>query len=471
MAELLAARSRAAARADMVELRLDGVKDVDLAAALEGGPRPLIVTCRPSWEGGRFDGSEEERQRLLGSAIRSSAEFVDLEWRSRPDALVRARQGRGVVLSMHDFGGMPADLDARVRAMAGTGAEVLKIAVRVGGPRDLIALLDLRARYPELTLVLIGLGFRGWPTRVLASRFGSVWMYAGGEDQAGQLDVATLLDTYRFRGVGPSTAVYGVAGDPLAHSLSPAMHNAGFSGAGLDAVYVPFESDAADDLLALADRLCIQGWSVTAPLKRRFADLISNQDAACRHAGALNTLKRTLGGWEATNTDLEGFLAPLAATELRGLRCTVLGAGGAARAVVAALRGRRAVVTVSARRADEAARLAGPDGKAEPYPPPAASWDLLVNATPVGTWPRHEETPVPADRLEGGGIVYDLVYNPPETRLLREAASAGCRTIGGLAMLVAQAERQFEWWTGRAPDPGVFRRAAEAGFEYATNHV
>jgi shikimate 5-dehydrogenase len=149
----------------------------------------------------------------------------------------------------------------------------------------------------------------------------------------------------------------------------------------------------------------------------------------------------------------------------------VLGAGGAARGVVAALLEAGAEVTVCARRPDRAALAAGERARHGAFPPPRGSWDLLVNATPVGTWPRVDDTPVPAACLSGGRLVYDLVYNPRETRLMRDAEEAGCRTIGGLAMLVAQAERQFEWWTGRAPAPGAFRRAADARFAYATDHV
>jgi shikimate dehydrogenase len=185
-------------------------------------------------------------------------------------------------------------------------------------------------------------------------------------------------------------------------------------------------------------------------------------DEFSRRAGAVNTYRRDGLRWIGRNTDVSGFLKPLAGRlELRGARAAVLGAGGAARAAAVALHSAGAAVTVYGRnrgRAKDVAALA--DGTAAGFPVTAHSWDLLVNTTPVGMYPDVDDTP-----FEGefdGRIVYDLVYNPMETRLLREAARAGCGTIGGLDMLVAQAEDQSEWWVGRRPDAGLMKEAALA---------
>ena len=188
-------------------------------------------------------------------------------------------------------------------------------------------------------------------------------------------------------------------------------------------------------------------------------------------AGALNTLRRGDRGWAGTNTDVEGFLAPLGGEVLEGRRAAVVGAGGSARSVVHGLTSRGAQVSVHARRADAAQALAAHALAAQPgpgrarvtagaWPVPRGSWDLLVNTTPVGTYPDVDRTPVAAADLDGA-LVYDLVYNPRPTRLLREAAAAGCRTLDGLDMLVAQAVRQFVWWTGVTPEARVLREAAE----------
>ncbi len=461
---LIAERRRVEPQVDLVELRLDGLPTIDVRAAIGGCTRPVIVTCRPRWEGGRFDGSEAERHRVLADAIASDAEYVDVEWRAGFDDLILARGGRGIVLSLHRFDRMPSDLVDRVRVMAGIGVEVVKVAVRTGELDDTLTLLDLHRRFSDQQLVVVGMGPGGSVTRVLAARFGSAWMYAGQEEGTGQITLTELLDRYRFRTINPSTAIYGVGGAPLAQSLSPAMHNAGFEAAGIDAVYVPFETADAGRLLEVADALDVQGLSVTAPLKIPLLERIRRRDDWVESVNALNTLKRDADGWCATNTDVPGFLEPIRDEALRGARVTVLGAGGAARAAVAALRSRGADVTIAARRRNVAARLAGPGGRVEAFPPARGTWDVLVNTTPVGTWPRVEETPVPADCLRGGRLVYDVVYNPPVTRLLREAAAAGCRTIGGVEMLVAQAERQFEWWTGQPPARGLFRKVAHASY-------
>jgi shikimate 5-dehydrogenase len=160
-----------------------------------------------------------------------------------------------------------------------------------------------------------------------------------------------------------------------------------------------------------------------------------------------------------------GFLAPLAGVSLQGMRAAVLGTGGAARAVVGGLRAAGASVSVYGRDAQRAAAVArtGRGGQAEALAgqPARGSWDLLVNATPLGTYPDAEVSPLDADALSGG-IVYDLVYNPERTRLLRDAERAGCRTIGGLDMLVAQAALQFEWWMGVPAPVDVMREAARA---------
>lgn len=462
-AGLRAARD-AAAGADLVELRLDGVQDLDVAGALAGRTGPVVVTCRPIREGGRFDGAEEERCRVLERAFDLGADWVDLEWGADFERLVADRRGRNVVLSMHDFEGTPADLESRYRAMRATGAEVVKIAAYSRSAADVVRLRRLGRGAGGEPTVLVGMGPIGVPTRLLPAHFGSAWTYAGDGVAPGQVPLADMLGRYRCGRTSASTAVYGVAGVPIAHSLSPVMHNAGFAAAGLDAVYVPFEAAGVGDLMELVQALGVRGLSVTAPFKESILDYAADVDPVARKTGAVNTLRADGGRWRGMNTDVAGFLAPLEALgEIRGLRCCVLGAGGAARAAAVGLAGRGGAVTVCARRPERAAEVAAlAGGVAAPFPPPPGSWDLLVNTTPVGTAPLVDETPLPRAALAGGSTVYDLVYNPGRTRLLRDAEAAGCRTVGGLDMLAAQAERQFEWWCGARPAPGLFLNAARA---------
>jgi 3-dehydroquinate dehydratase/shikimate dehydrogenase len=473
MAELLAARD-AAVTGDMVELRLDGVANLDVARVLAGRRVPVVVTCRAMWEGGRFDGSEEERRAILATALDLGADFVDVEWRAIDGQSTGVafrglvdRNPERIVVSSHDFDGVPSDLESRSRAMRATGAGTIKVAVSVTRASQTLALKSIAKEGPA---IVIGMGELGVPSRLLAGQFGSRWTYAGDSVAPGQLPARRMIDDYGFRRVGGSTRLFGVVSSSALHSLSPVMHNAAFQAAGLDAVYVPLPAHDFADFLSFADAMGFEGVSVTIPFKLDALRAAASSDALTQQVGAANTLRKRTGDWEATNTDVEGFLKPLALawrTSMDGVRVSVLGAGGAARAVVVALAAKGARVTVHARRDDQAQELARTfNVAAGAYPPESGSWDVLINCTPLGGAGRRLESPMPADRLTGR-LVYDLTYGPGEASLLRDARVAGRATLDGLTMLVAQAERQFEWWTGQAPEPGVMdaavrRRLVEA---------
>jgi 3-dehydroquinate dehydratase / shikimate dehydrogenase len=451
------------ADADLIELRLDSVADPNVAGALAGRRRAVLVTCRPTWEGGHFTGSEEERKRLLSDALALGADYVDFEWRAGFDDLIAQRGGRSIVISSHDFDGVPSDLTARLQAMRSTGAQIVKLAVTTRTLSDCVPLLDLATHEGRQGgLVLIGMGEHGLATRVLASRFGSMWTYAGWLREIGQVDASTLLNDYRFRSLSESTDVYGLVAGSVSHSVSGAMHNAAFQAARRDAVYLPFPAATADDFVTFGRAIGINGASVTIPHKVALFERVDEVDAVSCRIGAINTIKvRGDGRWIGGNTDASGFLQPLQErVPLAGLRAAVLGAGGAARAVAVALASCGCVVSVHARDRVKAEAIAAlTSAQVGSWPPAPGSWDLLINCTPIGMHPRVDETPVPAEQLTGR-YVYDLVYNPTVTRLLREAAAVGCQTIGGLDMLVAQAHEQYQWWTDTRPAPGVMREAA-----------
>lgn len=459
MAELRERRDQVA-NADLVELRVDTVRDPSAAGALHERRTPVIFTCRPTWEGGHFAGSEDERRRLLCEAQELGAEYVDVEWKAGFAELVQARQGRGVIVSDHDFNGVPADLMSRALAMRSTGAEVIKLAVTAHRLTDCLSLLQI-ATDSGPPAVLLAMGDAGVVSRILPARFGSCWAYAGNGLAPGQLPASRLRDEFSFDTIARQTRIYGVVGRPVMHSVSPAMHNAAFRAAGLDAVYVPLAAADFDDFLAFADAVGIDGASVTAPFKLAAYERAAQSDAMSQRVRSVNTLKRVDGRWTGRNTDVAGFLAPLeSAVAVNGRRATVMGAGGAARAVVAALRSVGAQVSIAARRRERAEIVRHLTGaELAQWPPVPGSWDILVNATPIGTAPGESDTPLPGGPFTGQ-LVYDLVYNPPETQLLRDARAAGCRTIGGLDMLVAQAQGQFAWWTGKHAPSRVMREAA-----------
>ncbi len=331
--------------------------------------------------------------------------------------------------------------------------------------------LTLRAAFAgDEAHVAIGMGPRGVLTRLCPWLFGSRWTY-GGAAAPGQVPASDLLDLYRVRAGSASTRVYAVVGAPLAHSASPAMHNAAFASLGMDAVYVPLETDDIDEFLRVAEAIDLAGASVTAPLKPAAFQRARAADDLSVRTGASNTLKRNAGGWEARNYDAAGFLAPLDRRGIRltGARAVVLGAGGAARTAAWALKDRGAHVALAARRADRREALSAELGVTAIDWPPAPGWDLLVNTTPVGTWPDVAAAPIER-ALVRGARVYDLVYNPVETTLLAWAKSAGADVIGGLEMLVSQACCQFEWWT-ETPAPGSIMSAAAETFVTRRGHV
>ena len=493
--------------ADLVEMRLDTVDRPDVAGALAGRRGPVIVTCRAEWEGGHFKGSEEERRRILEDAIARGADYVDVEARAAfAGELIRSRQGRGVILSSHIFGSMPHDLEARWTGLLGSGAEIAKLAVESRSLSDTLRLMILAGTRPSESdsgapgHVLIAMGDAGVASRILATRIGNAWTYAGDNVAPGQVSLARLLDEFRFRDLNPQSAVYGVVGNPVMHSLSPVMHNAGFRCLGIDAVYLPLLAADAADFLTFARGLGLAGVSITAPFKVALMSAADELDPLAQRVGAINTLAMRDGRWHGYNTDVHGFAAPLVrrledlppkggshpslaksrpsefgvasgfsrkaagGAEFplsggRNLRASILGAGGAARAVAVALADLGADVTVCARRPEAARELADlASGTVGTLPPAAGSWDLLVNST---SWDGDAavNSPMAAAALDGK-LVYELVYVPAETRLLADARAAGCTTIGGLEMLVAQAEKQFEIWTGQTPPAGLFQQAA-----------
>ena len=447
--------------ADMVELRLDTVRDPSAAGALAGRSKPVIVTCRPKSDGGHFQGSEEERRAILSEALALGAEYVDLEWQGSCADLMQRTGGRRVVLSHHDFKGMPADVTGLARAMLSSGAEVVKLAITASNLRDNLTLRAI-GKNASVPMSLIAMGEAGLASRVLASWMGSCWTYAGDGVAPGQLSAALMLEEYRFRSIGAQTQIYGVVGKPVAHSMSPAMHNAAIRAAGVNAVYLPLAAADFADFTTFAEAAALSGVSVTAPFKVDAFERADECDAVSRRIQAVNTLRRDGTRWLGTNTDVTGFLSPLeSALRLPGTRATILGAGGAARSVSIALASSGAHVSVASRRVAQAQAVALLTGAAvTSWPPDPGSWDLLVNTTPVGT-ADPDESPLPDGYpINPKGLVYDLVYNPPHTKLLLDAERVRCRTIGGLDMLVAQAQAQFEWWTGVRPGDSVMRQAA-----------
>jgi len=478
-AELERLGDAARGHADWIEARVDRWRGSgeELAAALARPGLPAIVTARPRWEGGDFPGSESDRLARLRAAART-ASHVDVELKAAfvSESFAPAKK----VVSTHDFAATRGDLDEIVAQLRGAAADaaLVKLAATPRSLSDVVRLARLQREQARGAppLVAFGMGELGSPTRLLAGKLGAPIVYgsvAGFEPTApGQRDVRELSDLFRVREQTAATAVAAVVGNPVAHSLGPLLHNTLYLRHVLDRVFVPLRAETLDEALAAADELGIDGLSVTLPFKQAAARAASG--AIAGHPwplpeGAVNTLKRAKSGWLAANTDRVGLLATLerGAPELlaRGRTVLVVGAGGAARTVVAALVERGLLVTVASRTAARAVELARTLGAAAVglASLDASRFDLVVNATPVGMEPDRDSSPLAggAGALRAGQVMLDLVYRPRRTRLLEQAEAAGARPLDGFEFFLAQALAQFRIFTGRDGDAELARATVE----------
>jgi len=460
----------------LVELRLDYIQgDVQVKRLLKDRPCPVIITCRRKVDGGRWEHSEEARLTLLRTAIVEGADYVDLE--DDVAASVPRYGDTKRIVSHHDFQKTPSDLTQLHKRLAAMRADVVKIATMANHPTDNLRMLEM-VHASRMPTVGICMGDIGAPTRVLAGRFGAPFTFATfSEDRVlapGQIGWRQMREMYRYDSIGPATRIYGVVADPVAHSLSPVVHNAALAAAGIDAVYLPFRvpAEQIDEFLAGAGRWPLAGLSVTIPHKEAVLKQCREVDDLVRSIGAANTLSFGPQGITASNTDataaVESLAAALTGDDLPsggdglGVKTAiVLGAGGAARAVAFGLRKKGIEVTVAARTAERARKIAIEVGCK------AVDWagrhrlphDCVVNATPVGMHPNVDETPYDKEHLRPYMVVFDTVYNPENTLLIKEARSVGCRVVTGVEMFVRQAAIQFRIWQGAEPPQGVMREA------------
>jgi 3-dehydroquinate dehydratase/shikimate dehydrogenase len=473
----------------LIEIRLDCsapdvFKPLDSLRKLLGTcPQPTVVTFRAAAEGGRSEADFETRLRFWrDEGLRLPARFVDLELDiaeqlSRENVSVDWSR---VICSYHKHDELPGNLNEIFKQLAATPARILKIAVRVNDAVECLQIFDLlaRARRDGREIIAIGMGAAGLTTRILGPSRGAFLTYASLTDQrataAGQISFEELTSVYRVEKITGETLITGLVGLPVGHSISPQIHNATFASLEMNAVYIPFE---VNDLKAFFKRMVHprtreidwrwRGLSVTAPHKTEVLAELDWIEPGAREIGAVNTVVVEDDRLCGYNTDASAFIKPLKDRLglLNDARVAIIGAGGAASAALYSLKQENARVTIFAREARQAKQLAdrwsvesrGLQGAA------FAEFDVVVNATPLGTKGQFElETPAFAQPLRGARLAYELVYNPRVTRFLREARAAGCETLDGLPMLLAQAAQQFQLWTGVIPDAEIMRSAAIA---------
>ncbi len=463
--------------ADLVELRLDALDSytIDWDQLSQVLPQKRwIATLRSVAEGGECDLSWEERKRISGQAVAAGA-VIDVELRDAEhlaDFVNELEESSvEVIVSFHDFDGFPDDIAERVDL-------IQKPFRRKVIPKVACKCTDIRQNFTTLELVrsqngrgiAICMGEKGLLSRVLARKTGAFGTFCPLTDDSGtapgQVTFAQLKQRYNWDRQGSETRVFGVIGSPVGHSLSPAVFNDQFTRAGFNGVYLPLLADSPEELKGFLDGcrerdwLNIGGFSITVPHKETAMQWAGKSvDPLTRRIGAVNTLAFSGGQASACNTDYAGVVSALDAVtggrgNWRGMTVAVLGAGGVARAAVAGLVDSGCQVTIYNRSQARAENLARDfDCKVRRWEERTRFTEqILVNCTTVGMLPKVDNSPLPEGVLRSGVIVFDTVYNPNQTRLLKEARSLGCSTASGVDMFVHQAAAQYRIWTGSQPD-------------------
>jgi 3-dehydroquinate dehydratase/shikimate dehydrogenase len=367
-----------------------------------------------------------------------------------------------VLLSVHDFERTPASLERRINGGQRKNVDAVKIAANAQSIGDSVRMLELARR--STNFVAVPMGGVGLPARILGLRAGSALAYApvGDATAPGQISLREMLHLYRAHELTRRTRVYGVIAEPVGHSLSPLMHNTGFIARGVDAVYLPFLVHDLKDFVDVIEPLGIRGFSVTRPHKQAILKYLKEIDSLAAEIGAVNTVVvRHDGSLYGCNTDYVGVLRALEKkTRLLNSRVLVLGAGGAARAAAFALAHAGAKVVICARREKPAKDLAtAVGGEFVPWKAlRSEKFEAILNATPVGQYPRSEISPLSAGELHCR-IVMDLITRPLQTELLRIARKNNIGTVPGVEMFVAQGVAQWELWMGKNAPVAEMRRS------------
>ncbi len=463
----------------LVELRLDFLrKDPELNRLLPDRPTQVVATARRPQDGGKWRDTEEKRRTALRAAIASGVEFVDIE-EDIASEIPRFGKTRRII-SYHNQDETPEDLESLYQRMLQGDPDFIKIAVMPRNINDVFRLMSFTLRKnderPTVPVIGISMGEIGIASRILAQKFGSPFTYATFSESRviapGLLEYSKLRDFYRFDEIDRDTEVFGVIGDPIGHSLSPLVHNAGFAQLEMNKIYLPFRLPPSDlkDFVARAPEIGIRGVSVTIPHKVAVVDELTQFDPAVEEIGACNTLIFEGNERYGYNTDYVAAILSLEIamggtgiaeeSPLIGKKALVLGAGGAGKAVAYGLLQRSVRVTVADLDDRRAQRLA------EQLHCEAIDWELrhgvptniIANCTPVGMHPKINDTPFEKTSMNQGMLVFDAVYNPENTLLLKNARAKGCATVSGVEMFIGQACMQFKLFTGAKGPAGLMRK-------------
>jgi 3-dehydroquinate dehydratase/shikimate dehydrogenase len=482
-------RKALAAGAEMLELRTDYLErlSADLVNNLiafvksDSDKRlPIIVTCRDKRQGGVMDYPQQLRVDVLTSALKAGAEFIDFEYDNYISievqekirlALSRSSRGR-LILSAHNFETRFANIGKLYRDILAVCPGVIpKLVYMANHINDCFDAFDLLHQTSGERIVFC-MGEAGLISRIIAKKLGGFVTFASIDDQSstapGQLTIDQFKKLYRYDDIKSDTELFGVIAEPVGHSLSPAIHNACFAEKRLNKLYLPllveggqYEFDSFLHNALFRKWLNFDGFSVTIPHKQNALNFArANRgfiEPLAEKIGAVNTLVISVGGkLSAYNTDYSAALDAITSTlgisraDLKDMPVAVIGAGGVARAIVAGLSDIGAKIKIYNRTVTRGEKLAAEfDCDFAPLDdlPNNIDAKLLVNCTSIGMYPNVEATPVPKEYLKKSMAVFDTVYNPAKTLLLKEAKKKRAKTIDGISMFVNQGMAQFKLFT------------------------
>ncbi|XP_023007436.1 bifunctional 3-dehydroquinate dehydratase/shikimate dehydrogenase, chloroplastic-like isoform X2 [Cucurbita maxima] len=476
--------------ADLVEIRLDSLKifnpQQDLKTIIKECPLPTLFTYRPKWEGGQYDGDENQRLEVLRLAMELGADYVDVELQvaRKFNDSIRGKKPEKlkVIVSSHNYQETPSldDLSKLVARIQESGADIVKIATTALDITDVSRIIHIivHSQVPVIGLVM---GERGLISRILCAKYGGYLTFAtlkaGIVSAPGQPTIEDLLNLYNFRQIGPDTKIFGIIGKPVAHSKSPMLFNETFKSIGFNGVYVHFLVDDIVNFLHTYSSFDFAGFSCTIPHKEAAAKFCDWVDPVAKSIGAVNCIvRRDDGKFEGYNTDYVGAISaiedklrdphsssPQSGSPLSGKLFVVIGAGGAGKALAYGAKEKGAKVVIANRtyeRAKELAVTIGVDAVTladlDNFHPETNM--ILANTTSVGMQPKVDETPIPKHALKNYSLVFDAVYTPVMTRLLKEAEESGAKIVTGVEMFVGQAYEQYERFTGLPAPKELFRK-------------
>ncbi|KAK4586904.1 hypothetical protein RGQ29_023876 [Quercus rubra] len=480
--------------ADLVEIRLDSLKSFnpyeDLKTLIKECPLPTLFTYRPKWEGGQYDGDEKKRLDALRLAMEFGADYIDVELQVAHE-FNESISGKKpekfkVVVSSHNYHDTPSveDLGNLVARIQETGADIVKIATTALEISDVARIFQItvHSQVSSVPIIAIVMGERGFISRILCPKFGGFLSFgtieSGVVSAPGQPTMKDLLTLYNFREIGPDTKVFGIIGKPVGHSKSPILYNEAFKSVGFNGVYVPFLVDDVAKFLQTYSSIDFAGFSCTIPHKEDALKCCDEVDPVAKSIGAVNCVIRrpTDGKMFGYNTDYVGAISAIedglqgshnisatADSPLAGKLFVVIGAGGAGKALAYGAKEKGAQVVIANRTYDRARELANTIGgdavtlaDLENFHP--VDGMILANTTSIGMQPKVDETPIPKHALRSYSLVFDAVYTPKITRLLREAEESGATIVSGSEMFIGQAYEQFERFTGLPAPKQLFRK-------------